>query len=111
MTHPLVKDLRLEGDCSWSRPLWGTLVERSKRPSPYLNSGDGVLPSRHEMGSTAGSMGSGLHRMGGEHHDADRRPIADGVTSWRHHHVERASVTTRQAFPARERPPAGGSGL
>jgi len=29
-----------------------------------------------------------------QHHGADRRPIADGITSSRHHHVERDGVTT-----------------
>jgi hypothetical protein len=29
-----------------------------------------------------------------QHHGADRRPIADGITSSRHHHVQRDCVTT-----------------
>jgi hypothetical protein len=68
---------------------------RHRIPDP----GDGFLPSRHEMGGTAGiepgaSNGTASSSPRDRRQRQHRRPIADGITSSRHHHVERASVTT-----------------
>jgi hypothetical protein len=70
-----------------------------KRPSP-LRPGDGFSLFRHELARQGSNpeparvMAHTVTAWGGEHHGADRRPIADGITPLRHHHVERASAQT-----------------
>jgi hypothetical protein len=46
--------------------------------------------------------------MGGEHHGADTRPTADGITSSHYHHEEGTTVTTAAGSePGRSHDPCG----
>jgi hypothetical protein len=70
-----------------------------------------LVRNAHQSGRSADRSNFGFTppRQSRQHHDADRRPIADGIASSRHHHGERQQSPRRGRQRADDAPASGAS--